>query len=76
MNEKPTLFFHSTIRRNHQKSQSTEIETGLSNLGDNTLLFLSHIRKIEYTLPNGEVGSLQRINHNNGRIEIRQSPGW
>ena len=47
-----------------------EIETGLRNLGDNTLLFLSHIRKIEYTLPNGDDGSLQRINHNGGRIEI------
>ncbi|MEI6268263.1 MAG: hypothetical protein WCP01_05220 [Methylococcaceae bacterium] len=49
----------------------TEIETGLRNLGDNTLLFLTHIRKIDYKLPNGETGSLQRIDHEDGRIDIR-----
>ncbi len=48
----------------------TEIEKGLRNLSDNTLLFLSHIRKIDYKLPNGEAGSLQRIDHDNGRIDI------
>lgn len=48
-----------------------EIETGLRNLGDNSLLFLSHIREIEYSLPDGSIGSLQRIDHENGRIEIR-----
>jgi hypothetical protein len=50
-----------------------EIEKGLLALGDNTLLFLSHIRKIEYELTDGSVGSLQRINHKDGRIEIRAS---
>jgi hypothetical protein len=48
-----------------------EIETGLRNLGDNTLLFLSHIHKVEYKLPDGSRGSLQRFNHDSGRIEIR-----
>lgn len=48
----------------------TETEQGLRNLGDNTLLFLSHIRQINYTLPDGETGSLKRIDHENGRIEI------
>ena len=53
-----------------------EIETGLRNLGDNALLFLSHIRKIEYILHNDSTGSLQRIDHDGGRIEIRaQHPG-
>lgn len=47
-----------------------EIEKGLRALGDNTLLFLSHIRKIDYTLSDGSVGSLQRIDRKNGRIEI------
>ena len=51
----------------------TEIETGLRNLGDNTLLFLSHIRKIDYTLPNGEAGYLKRIDHSNGHIEIEST---
>jgi len=48
-----------------------EIEKGLCALGDNTLLFLSHIRKIDYTQPDGSLGSLERIDHSNGRIEIR-----
>lgn len=48
----------------------SQIEEGLCALGDNTLLFLSHIRKITYTLPDGSEGSLQRIDHKNGRIEI------
>lgn len=53
-----------------------EIETGLRNLGDNTLLFLSHIRKIEYKLPGGSTGSLQRIDHVGGHIEIHaKHPG-
>lgn len=48
-----------------------EIAKGLRSLGDNTLLFLSHIRKIDYTLPDGSTGSLERREHDNGRIEIR-----
>lgn len=53
-----------------------EVERGLRALGDNTLLFLSHIRKIEYLLPDGSLGSLERLPLNDGRIEIRASqPG-
>lgn len=53
-----------------------EIERSLRALSDNTLLFLSHIRRIEYRLPDGSTGSLQRINHDGERIEIRtQHPG-
>lgn len=48
-----------------------EIERGLRALGDNTLLFLSHIRKIEYCLPAGDFSTLERIENENGRIEIR-----
>lgn len=48
-----------------------EVERGLRALGDNTLLFLSHIRKIDYTLPDGSAGSLERLDHPGGRIEIR-----
>ena len=49
----------------------SEIKKGLRALGDNTLLFLSHIRKISYSLPDGSQGSLERIDHENGRIEIK-----
>jgi hypothetical protein len=47
-----------------------EISEGLRAIGDNTLLFLSHIRKIDYELPDGALGSLERINHPNGHVEI------
>jgi hypothetical protein len=53
------------------KSALQEIEKGLLDLSDNTLLFLRHIRKITYKLPNGLNGSIRRIDHNRGRIEIR-----
>lgn len=53
------------------KTAREEIERGLLALGENTLLFLNHIRKIEYELSDGSIGSLQRINHRDGRIEIR-----
>lgn len=48
-----------------------EIEKGLKDLGDNTLLFLTHIRKIGYCLSDGTFGSLERIDHGSGHIEIR-----
>lgn len=48
-----------------------EVERALSALGDNTLLFLSYIRTIEYLLPDGSLGSLERVDHEGGRIEIR-----
>lgn len=52
-------------------SQAVEdIKRGLRALGDNTLLFLNNIRLIEYILPDGSLGSLNRINHENGQIEI------
>jgi len=47
-----------------------DIKKGLQALGDNSLLFLSHIRKIDYTLPDGSKGSLERIPYESGRIEI------
>ncbi len=45
-----------------------EVERGLRALGDNTLLFLSEIRKIEYLLPDGSLGYLERIEHEGGLI--------
>jgi hypothetical protein len=50
-----------------------EIEKGLCALDDSTLLFLNYIRKIDYTLPDGSIGSLERIRRKNGRIEVRSS---
>lgn len=47
-----------------------EIESGLQGLGHNTLLFLTHIERVEYRLTDGTLGSLQRFDHDNGHIEI------
>ena len=38
-----------------------EIERGLNGLADNTLLFLNHIREIEYRLPSSRSGKMERI---------------
>jgi len=38
-----------------------EIERALKSLADSTLLFLNHIREIEYLLPNGDLGKLRRV---------------
>lgn len=38
-----------------------EVERGLRALAENTLLFLNHIREIEYLLPNRESGNLKRV---------------
>lgn len=38
-----------------------EIDRGLRALADNTLLFLNHIREIEYLLPNVALGKLKRV---------------
>lgn len=60
----------------HAETAVEEIAKGLRALGDNTLLFLSHIRSIEYLLPDGTKGSLERVDHKEGRIEIRAThPG-
>jgi len=69
----PFPFDHPTKR----PAQATaEVERALRALGDNTLLFLTHIRSIEYLLPDGSLGSLERVDHEGGRIEIRaRHPG-
>lgn len=72
-----TLFCFPFNNLKKPESQAVlEIAEGLKGLGDNTLLFLRCIRKIEYLLPNGELGTQERIEHGNGHVEIRSStPG-
>ncbi len=71
MNDKETRFLFPF---NHFAKQAVnaveEIERGLRDLNDNTLLFLSHIHTIEYLFPDGSLGFLKRIEHDGGRIEI------
>ena len=49
-----------------------EIEMNLRELNENTLLFLSNIRKVEYLLPDSTMGSMERKEsaNNKNRIEI------
>lgn len=50
-----------------------EIADGLEELSDETLLFLNNISRIEYSLPDGENAVIQRIEKENGHIEISVS---
>lgn len=77
MSERETRFMFPFDHPKKSPAQAVEeVESGLRALGDNTLLFLSHIYKIEYLLPDGSLGSLERIDHEDGHIEIRAShPG-
>lgn len=77
MGERETRFvFPFDNQKKPRKQAVEEVELGLRALGDNTLLFLSHIRKIEYLLPDGALGTLERIENPNGQIEIHTSqPG-
>ena len=49
----------------------TEIEVLLRALDATTLLFLTHIRKIEYLLPDSSLGYIERIGFGDNRFEIR-----
>ena len=52
------------------KKARAEIETKLRQLNENTLLFLSNIRKIEYHLPDSTTGSLERRENKNDENQI------
>ena len=47
-----------------------EIEKNLRQLDESTLLFLSHIRKIEYLLPDSALGFIERKETDGNQIEI------
>ncbi len=77
MGARETQFvFPFDSQRKSRELAAEEIERGLRALGDNTLLFLSHIRKIEYLLPDGSLGVLERFESKDGYIAIHISqPG-
>lgn len=47
-----------------------EVAQGLNALDHSVLLFLRHIRKIRYTLPDGSWGTLERTDQEDGRLLI------
>jgi hypothetical protein len=77
MGDRETRFTFPFDHPTKRPAQATaEVERALRALGDNTLLFLTHIRTIEYLLPDGSLGSLERVDRDDDRIEIRaRHPG-
>ena len=49
----------------------SEIERLLNALNSATVLFLTHISKVEYLLPDSSLGYIERIDHGSNRFEIR-----
>lgn len=52
-----------------------EIEHGLRALDEKTLLFLSNINSVSYTLPDGTIGIIDRQDHDSFAITIQKSEG-
>lgn len=48
----------------------SECLDGLKALDSNSILFLQNIRKIEYMLPNGDFGYVERIDNDNHRVTV------
>jgi hypothetical protein len=62
---------------NHKKKSKqkavSEIERGLLELSDITLLFLTHIDTLTFSLPDGGSGDIMRLSHDDHRIEIQSN---
>ena len=48
-----------------------EIQQALLNMSDNSLLFLEHIKVINYKFFDGSTGSIERIEYDTGKIQIK-----
>ena len=48
----------------------SEVQDGLEDISDNTLLFLSHIEEIQWRIDGGRDGRLLRVPHSDHHIEI------
>jgi len=71
LNKKETFFlFPFDNPKKTSDIALVEVERNLRGLSDNTLLFLSRIRKIEYILPDSSRGYLERFEKDGNRIEI------
>ena len=52
-----------------------EVERGLRNLDEKTLLFLTSIREITYALPGGDIGFVKRVDVDELTIRVEASQG-
>ena len=71
LGEKRTRFVFpfDNSEKSSEKARA-EIEAKLRQLNENTLLFLSNIRRIEYRLPDSTTGSLERRESKNDESQI------
>lgn len=68
------IFPFDNPKKSPEQARS-EVERLLKALGATTLLFLAHISKIEYLLPDSSLGYIERIELDDNRFEIRvQNP--
>lgn len=68
------LFPFDRIEKPAEKA-CTEVERGLRELDEKTLLFLNSIREITYALPGGDIGFVQRTDVDDVTIRVEVSRG-
>lgn len=57
------------------RAARVEVERGLRELNEKTLLFLNNIREIAYLLPDGDVGFVKRVDVDDLTIRVEASQG-
>jgi hypothetical protein len=69
-----TIFIFPFNRPDKPRAQAVdEVARGLRDLGESTVMFLKHMRKISYVLPNGERGTIEREDLTGDQITIRHA---
>ncbi len=57
------------------QTAADEIRRGLTELDENTLLFLHNINTVTYVLPDGAIGYIERTSSDNSKITINKAQG-
>lgn len=66
-----TLFeFPFNNAKKPAKQAYKEVESGLRELAESTLLFLTHLQSISWKIEGGEVGAVLRVPHTKNHIEV------
>lgn len=66
-----TLFeFPFNNAKKPAKQAYKEVESGLRELAESTLLFLNHLQSISWKIDDGEVGAVLRVPHTENHIEV------
>ena len=70
LGERTRFEFPFNSGKKPQDQAFTEVQDGLEEISDNTLLFLSHIEEIQWRIDGGREGRLLRIPHSDHHLEI------